>query len=232
MATVQVLSGGAAHGLVRALQQPLAARGLAIEGSFGAVGTMRDQLLAGAACDLLILSDALITDLERQGLVQAGSARPLGRVRTGVAVQAGAVHPAVTTGPDLAAVFAGATALYVPHTVQSTAGQHVLKVLRALGLEQQLAGRLREFPNGATAMRELATGREPGAIGCTQMTEILDTPGVEWVGGLPRAFELATVYTAAVCTRAVDPQASAACIELLAAADTEPARRAAGFDPL
>jgi molybdate transport system substrate-binding protein len=232
MVQVQVLSGGAAHGLVRALQQPLAQRGLAIDGAVGALGTMRDKLLAGAPCDLLILSKSLIQELERQGHVQPGSARPLGRVRTGVAVKAGERHPPVGSRDDLAALLSAARALYVPHTVQSTAGQHVAKVLRMLGLEQQMAGRLREYPNGATAMRELAACNEPGLVGCTQMTEILDTPGVEWVGALPKEFELATVYTAAVCTNAADAKAAAACADLLASADSAAARKAAGFDPL
>jgi molybdate transport system substrate-binding protein len=164
--------------------------------------------------------------------VQAGSARPLGRVRTGIAVKAGQPHPPVASRADLAALFSGATALYVPHTVQSTAGQHVAKVLRMLGLDQMLAARLREYPNGATAMRELAACDDPGLVGCTQMTEILDTPGVQWVGALPQEFELATLYTAAVCTRAADPQAATACAELLAGAGTSQARKAAGFDEL
>ena len=51
-------------------------------------------------------------------------------------------------------------------------------------------------------MREMAACGEPGVVGCTQVTEILDTPGVRWVGALPRGYELATVYTAAVCAQA------------------------------
>jgi molybdate transport system substrate-binding protein len=232
MAPLHLLSGGAAQGLMRALQQPLAQRGLQVAGTFGAVGTMRDKLLAGAPCDLLILSESLIQELQQQGHVQGGSARALGRVRTGIAVKAGETHPPVASRADLVALLTAARALYVPHTVQSTAGQHVAKVLRTLGLDQQMAARLREFPNGATAMRELAACDEPGLVGCTQMTEILDTPGVDWVGALPKEFELATVYTAAVCTGAADARSAAACADWLACAETAQARKAAGFDPL
>ena len=58
--------------------------------------------------------------------------------------------------------------------------------------------RLRPYPNGATAMRALAGARRTSPIGCTQVTEILNTPGVALVGPLPKQFELATVYTAGV----------------------------------
>lgn len=230
--TVRAISGGAAHGLVRALATPLAQRGVAVEGSFGAVGAMRDKLLAGAPCDLLILTDTLIAELERQGHVVPGSARPLGRVPTGIAVRAGAPRPALTDAASLATLFTQARALYVPDTAKSTAGQHVAKVLRDLGIADRMAGRLREFPNGATAMREMAACDEQGLVGCTQRTEILDTPGVQWVGALPPGHGLAAVYTAAVCTRADDQQAAARCAELLASVEAADARRDAGFDRL
>lgn len=232
MQTVQAISGGAAHGLVRALAAQLAQRGVAIEGSFGAVGAMRDKLLAGAPCDLLILTDSLIAELTRQGHVVAGSARPIGRVPTGIGVRAGEPRPDIHDGRGLAAFLSNARALYVPDTARSTAGQHVAKVLRELGIAEQMAGRLREFPNGATAMREMAACSESGVVGCTQRTEILDTPGVQWVGALPEGYGLAAVYTAAVCARASDPDAAARCAELLASATAAPARESAGFDPL
>jgi molybdate transport system substrate-binding protein len=105
-------------------------------------------------------------------------------------------------------------------------------VLRRLGLEHQLAPRLRAFPNGATAMRELALHGEPGSVGCTQVTEILYTPGVQLAGGLPKEFELTTVYTAAVCTAATGPDGARAVADLLASGEARGARQAGGFDPL
>ena len=48
--------------------------------------------------------------------------------------------------------------------------------------------------------------RRRAPIGCTQVTEILSTPGVTLVGPLPKQFELATVYTAGVCTGAAQPE--------------------------
>jgi molybdate transport system substrate-binding protein len=232
MRTIQVLSGGAAQGLVRALGKALADRGLTVDGTFGAVGAMRDKLLAGASCDLLILTEALVRELEQQGRVAPGSATPIGRVRTGVAVKAGEPMPVVDSPRALADLLVGASALYIPDPVKSTAGIHIMGVLRRLGLEQQLAARLRAFPNGATAMRELAENGSRGSVGCTQVTEILYTPGVQLAGGLPKEFELATVYTAAVCSAATQPEGARAVAHLLASDAASGARQAGGFDPL
>ena len=49
-------------------------------------------------------------------------------------------------------------------------------------------------------MHELAQAEGTRLIGCTQVTEIKNTPGVTLAGLLPREFELATVYSVGVCT--------------------------------
>ena len=99
--------------------------------------------------------------------------------------------------------------IYVPDTERSTAGMHVIKVLRSLGIHAEVAARLRTYPNGATAMLELSRASEPRSIGITQVTEIIATPGVDLVGSLPSGFELSTVYSAAACTKAREPDARA-----------------------
>ena len=89
-----------------------------------------------------------------------------------------------------------ADAIFVPDTKASTAGIHVAKVLAQLGIAGDVAARLRVFPNGATAMRELAASDARRPIGCTQSTEIISTGGVMPSGSLPPGCELATMYTA------------------------------------
>jgi molybdate transport system substrate-binding protein len=229
---LQLLSGGAAQGLVGALQALFQVNsGRAIAGTFGAVGLMQDKLLSGTPCDVIILSEALITQLIADGHVAAGSARPLGRVQTGIAVKAGAPRPDVRSAETLKAALQAADSIYFPDPIKATAGIHFYnKVLRALGLEQALAPRLRPFPNGNAAMRELAASPDAHTLGCTQVTEILYTPGVQLVAPLPAGYELATMYTAAVCSRALQPGAAAALVSLLSGPGAAEQRSACGFD--
>jgi molybdate transport system substrate-binding protein len=104
-------------------------------------------------------------------------------------------------------------------------------VLRELGIADALDARLRPFPNGATAMRALADHGQPGALGCTQVTEILYTKGVTLVGPLPAAFELATLYSIAVSKRATDAAAAKRFQGLLADPVYRALRAAGGFEP-
>lgn len=228
---LHILSGGAALGLVRQLQPAFEARhGCRIEGTFGAVGAMKDKLLAGAPCDLLILSQALIDQLAAGGQAVPDSVTPIGGVMTGVAVKTGEAPPDVRTPEGLKSALLDAPAVYFPDPEKATAGIHFMKVLRTLGVADALQGRLRTFPNGATAMGALAQAPEGGVIGCTQVTEIIITPGVQLVGLLPEAFALRTVYTGAVASAAQQPALARALLQALAGAEATAARRQAGFE--
>ena len=228
---LKILSGGAAAQAVRGVQEAFEREtGCGIDGTFSAVGEMRDQLLAGTECDLVILTSALIAQLVESGHVVAGSARSLGLVHTGIAVRRGDAHPRVDTAQALALAFGQASAIYCPDTVKSTAGIHFRRVLGKLGLESSLAARLREFPNGATAMKAMAECDEPGLLGCTQVTEINYTPGVELVGNLPPEFELATDYTVGVCTGSSQPALAEQFAQWLTGPQSHDVRRAGGFE--
>jgi molybdate transport system substrate-binding protein len=229
---VHVLSGGAAQGVVSALAGEFrAATGYEIDGTFGAVGAMKEKLLGGAPADVLILTRALIDELADARHVVRDTAADLGRVRTGVAVRAGDPAPDVNSVEGLRTSLRAASAIYLPDPRRATAGIHFARVLDQLGLAAEVAGRLSTHPNGATAMRELARTAGARPIGVTQITEILNTPGVTLVGPLPREFELATVYTAAVCTRAAAPEAARRFVALLAGEARRALRARAGFEP-
>ncbi len=228
--TIHVLSGGAAQGLVGRLQDAFTqATGHAVQGSFGAVGIQKDALLAGAPCDVLILTRALVDQLEASGQVMPGSARDVGRVPTGVAVKTGEPRPAVDSAESLRAALLAARGIYFPDPVKATAGIHFMKVMQALGVDSGNAQALRPYPNGNAAMGAMAQASEGGLIGCTQVTEILFTPGVELVGLLPPQFALETTYTASVCSRAQQPQAAAELVRRLSTDETGAVRAACGF---
>ena len=129
----------------------------------------------------------------------AGSAANIGTVLTAVAVRSGEPLPDVGNAAGLRAALLAADAIYFPDPKLATAGIHFAKVIERLGIAADVASRIKTYPNGATAMRELAAARGGRPIGCTQVTEILNTPGAQLVAPLPEGFELATVYTAGVC---------------------------------
>ena len=228
---LNLLSGGAAQSVVSGLAQAFRAEsGYEIKGSFSAVGEMKAKFLAGAPADVLILTRAIIEDLAKTGKVLGETMTDLGRVRTGIAVRTGDPLPAITSGTALRAALLAADGIYFPDPQKATAGIHFANVLDKLGIAAEVAPRLRPHPNGNTAMRELAhvSGGKP--LGCTQITEIKSTAGVTLVGALPTEFELATVYTAAVCSGAAQAETARRFVALLGADASRALRQNAGYE--
>ncbi len=228
--TVRILSGGAAQGLVEALLPSFeASTGCKIDGVFGAVGAMKDRLLAGEPVDIMILSRALIDGLARDGHVVAGSAKDIGAVQTAIAARSGDPTPTVGSAAELRAALLASDAIHFPDPEQSTAGIHFAKVLRDLGVWDAIADRLRPAPNGATAMRALAASTSRHPIGCTQATEIIATPGIVLVAVLPPGYDLATVYSCAIAAKAGAPAEAAEFIAMLSGNPGRNLRRRLGF---
>jgi molybdate transport system substrate-binding protein len=230
MTSLNILSGGAAQGLVGSLAPKFKAlTGLDIGGEFGAVGAMADKLRNGTPADIIILTAALVAKLADEKLVVAASIADVGLVETALAVRSRDPQVRVADAATLRAAFLAADAIFVPDTKASTAGIHVAKVLEQLGIAGDVAARLKIYPNGATAMRHMAASDAVRPIGCTQSTEIISTEGVMLSGSLPRGCDLATMYTAAVTTQAAHPRDAQALIDLLIGADQRELRTAAGF---
>jgi molybdate transport system substrate-binding protein len=221
------LSAGAAQGLVTKIA---AEAGIEVAGTFSAVGAIREKVLAGEACDIVILTRAQIAELAAQGRVVADTCADLGTVRTSIAVKSGSAIPDIRSEDALRATLLAADALYFPDPEKATAGIHFIKVLDALGIRRQVAPKLKTYPNGTTTMREMAlAGGNP--VGCTQATEILATPGIMVVGGLPKSLELATVYTAAMSAAAADRVVAGTFIARIAGEPSRSQRERAGFQP-
>ena len=200
MSSLNILSGGAAQGLVGSLAPAFKAQtGFDIAGEFGAVGAMADKLRKGTPADIVILTAALVAKLAEEKLVVAASIADVGLVETALAVRTG--DPQVD-GQGCRRLARGAcwrrtrSSCRIPRPRRP---EFTLQMsLQQLGIADEVAARLRIFPNGATAMRELAASEARRPIGCTQSTEIISTKGVTLSGSLPPGCELATMYTAGI----------------------------------
>jgi molybdate transport system substrate-binding protein len=233
MTELKILSGGAAQGLVGSLATKFKEQtGLDISGEFGAVGAMAAKLREGTPADILVLTSALIAKLVGEKLVDGASVKDIGRVETALAVRSG--DPLVSAGDaaSLRAAFLAADAIFVPDTKASTAGIHVAKVLGQLGIVDEVANRLKIYPNGATAMRHMAESDARCPIGATQATEIIATKGIQLSGALPKGCDLATVYTAAITVKAAHAREAQVLIDLLTSTEQRPLRERAGFLPV
>jgi len=238
---LRVISAGAAKGLIQDLEAHLCKvlsaasilshpSSLQLNCTFGAVGAMKDIFLAEIQSPLppdcagvvMISSQSILSSLVETSLLDAASLKPIGWVSTAMARLEGdsSIHP-MHEEEALREALLKAPAIYAPDTEQSTAGIHFKKVLIALDLWPTIKDRVQNFPNGAAAMGQMAKDQIPGALGCTQVTEINYTPGVEVISLLPQRFELNTLYSAARAKAGADVALASAFIDLIGDEDAK-----------
>ena len=78
-------------------------------------------------------------------------------------------------------------------------------------------------------MTAMANSPAKQPIGCTQMTELLVTDGVDLVAPLPPGYDLSTTYTVGISAGAKNADAARVLAQLLTSPDKEIVRRTAGF---
>ena len=131
MTVLNILSGGAAQGLVASLAPEFKAQtGLDIAGEFGAVGAMADKLRTGTKADIIILTAAIVAKLAEENWVVPASITDIGLVETAVAVRAGDSMVRVNDAAALRDALLAADAIFLPDTAASTAGIHVAMLPR------------------------------------------------------------------------------------------------------
>lgn len=228
--TLRILSGGAAQSLIETLAPKFKQdTGWDIVGQYGAVGAMANKLRSGEPADLVVLTTTVLDQLAKDSLLQPGEFRNVGLVDTAVGVRANDLSPRIDSADALRDAFLGADEIFLPDTKASTAGIHLAKVLVQLNIADKVKDKIREFPAGRLAMENLATSTASHAIGATQTTEIVSTPGLRLVGTLPKEFALSSMYAAAIPAKAANAAAARMLIDLLSADAQRTLRDSKGF---
>jgi molybdate transport system substrate-binding protein len=229
---VNILSAGACKGLFQALFPKRLATGKALA-AYGAVGAMQEKLLAGEACDLLVLTLPMLEKLAGEGWVVASTITELGSVGTGIAIPSSLKSvPDVSEEVVLSANLLAASAIHFPDPAKATAGIHFQSVLERLGVFEEVATKCYHYPNGAAAMASLANNESKYGdlqIGCTQISEILYTKGVKLVGELPMPYHLRTIYAAALTPAGAESARAQKMLKKLTNRKTENLRKKGGF---
>jgi molybdate transport system substrate-binding protein len=224
---LKIYSAGAARGLVEATLSVNSA--VDAEGTFAAVGTVLEKLLNGDKADIAILSSEAISKLAARGIVDPSTVMRLGIVRAGAAVREGDPIPSLATAEDMRQTVLAADEIYMPDIERATSGVHLAKVFKELGVMETIAPKLRIFPTGGEAIRRMLSSGKKRPLGFTQASEIAEISGAVLAGLLPKEFELATAYDAAILAAAAERPAAESFVKVLSGQDNRAIRADAGF---
>jgi molybdate transport system substrate-binding protein len=194
--------------------------------SFQSGSVLPVKVKEGAQADLVVTTPATIDELVAAGKVVANTRVDFVRSGAGVAVRAGAPKPDVGT-PE-----AFKNALLAAKSVgysQGPSGVHFMSVLTRLGIADQIKAKGVVPPLGTRVGTLIAKGE--AEIGVQQITELLQIPGIDFVGPLPKELQANIVYATATPTSAKERDAAAALVRFLSSEPALPIIRKLGLDP-
>jgi molybdate transport system substrate-binding protein len=186
--------------------------------------TIASQLQRGVPADIVILSREGLAELTTAGRIVAGSDRDLGLAALGAAVRAGAPRPEIGTVDAFRRALLAAKAVAVP---QSTSGIYLREVIfPKLKIADRISVQVTERGAGSVAL--VASGK--AAIALQPVSELVNVPGIEYIGRLPDELQLIQTFAGAIVKGSGAPDAARQLIGFLASARAASAIKANGMD--
>ncbi|QWD64566.1 extracellular solute-binding protein [Polynucleobacter sp. MWH-UH2A] len=154
--------------------------------------TIKAQLAAGVTADIVILSREGLTELVEQKRILPGSDVDLAQAPLGLAIPSGNLRPDISTVKSFTNTLIQAKKIVVPG---STSGIYLVQdVFPRLGIVNKISVQVTERGSEATAM--LAAKNANVAV--QPSSELVNIPGVDYVGPIPESLQLIQTFTAAI----------------------------------
>jgi molybdate transport system substrate-binding protein len=195
-------------------------------------GALINKLKAGEKADVIVVTEAAIDGLQKDGALADGSRTTLVRALVGVGVKADG-----NASPDLSSVdafkrslLASKSVSYVDPKAGGTSGTYFEGLLARMGIADQMKPKIVYRTQGAGVADAVATGA--AELGITFIAELSPNKGVKIAGPLPNEIQLPTNYLAGVPKVSTNQDAARAFIQAMTAPGGQAIFRGAGLQPL
>lgn len=177
------------------------------------VGTavLAKRLNDGEVFDAVICASNLLEELTHSGKVVAGSRTDVARSAVGVAVKAGAARPRFGSEEALRQTLLAAKTIGIS---TGPSGVYLNGLFQRMGVLEAIESKFRVSPPGAMVSELLAKGE--AEIGFQQVAELVNKPGVDYVGALPDRLQGITVFSGGLHARSKEREAARAFLRFLA----------------
>jgi molybdate transport system substrate-binding protein len=228
--TITSIAGGAPKPVFDRLRPAFEQRtGHKLNALYDSMSGIAARVAAYEALDVLLMPVATIEAYIKQSIVQ-GICTPLANIGLAVGVTAGRLVPDVSTPEALrSALIAAGSVVHAPPTATPSGAQSD-KVIKQLGLAEQLAGRIVHKVGLAGGLAAIASGE--AALGIFPKSEIVSVEGITLAGPLPPSLQLTVTYGAGVTAASKVAAQAAEFITFLTEPESGKVWLACGFDPL
>ena len=228
-AEVRLLSAAAMQSLFKKIGgefERSAGHKLAI--SYGTIGGIAQRVQGGETADLVIGSSLSMPVLVKEGKIDGASLVTICTSGIGMVVPRADPAPPLTSADDfIRAVTSAKVVVYSDPVRGGAAGIHIGRVLQRLGVADRLKSQITLAAGGDVTEVTLAQGS--GALGMTQVSEIVGKSEAAFVGPLPDGLQNYTVFVAGVPAGAAPSPAVRAFLDFLASPTAIAAIKANGM---
>jgi molybdate transport system substrate-binding protein len=177
--------------------------------------------------DVVILGDAALDELIKEGRIVVGSRVALARSAIGMAVRAGAPKPDISSVEALKRVLLQAKS--IAYSAQASGVYLSTELFQRLGIADQLTVKSQRIERERVGA---VVARGEAEIGFQQISELLPVAGIDYVGPLPAEVQRITVFSAGVAAGAQSPEAARALIKFFMSPEAARVMTKSGLEPM
>ena len=181
-----------------------------VEMQWSPTGVLIDRVRAGERGDVLIAIDQPIAELVEQGVLRAGSVRPLARAGFGLGVRRGEPLPDISTPERFEQALRSARS--VAYSLTGASGIHFQDVMARLGIAESVGAKATTVHAGFTADKVIAGEAD---LAVQQISELMSIDGIDVVGPFPKPYQKRTDFSAAIFTDSDAPELAEAFLDHL-----------------
>jgi molybdate transport system substrate-binding protein len=171
--------------------------------AYDTIGGIERRLRNGESHDVVIGSSLIMPPLAQDGRIDPKSLVDICGTKIGAVVPDGTPKPAFASVDDFKRALLDAKfVVYADPARGGAAGVHIARQIDRLGLTDQLKAKTRVAAGGD--ITEVTLGLGEGALGMTQVSEIVQKKGAQLIGPLPDQLQNYTVFVAGMPTQASD----------------------------
>ena len=180
---------------------------------------------------MVIMDEAGVEIMDGRGLMRPGSVTRLAESFIGMVVRAGEPKPDISTVEALRKTLLAAKTIAYS---DSSSGTYLSTVgFKKLGIADEIAGKTRKVrgpPSGEPVAAVVARGE--AEIGFQQVAELINVPGTDFAGTVPRDIQPPTFFVGVLPNSTEQPEAAVALLRFLSSAEAAPVIMKAGLKPL
>ncbi|KPK17983.1 MAG: hypothetical protein AMJ67_12160 [Betaproteobacteria bacterium SG8_41] len=195
--------------------------------SYDPAQIMLRRIAGGETADVVILGDAAVSQLILQGKIDRATCRPLTRVRSGLAVRAGAPRPDIGSVEAFKRTLIGSRS--IAFSREGASGIHFAKIIERLGIADLIRAKAK-IPAGGLVGELVAAGDVEMAV--QQIPELLAVPGIELAGPLPEELQQVTVSATGIFSGAEHRDAAQELLDFLFTPNAARVLAAKGLEPV